>query len=519
MYFTVIPANETSPREAVSAAFLVEDNWDDWFKYSTMYTLFVFDEHGEKHRVGSVKIGQFDMKEKQRRSEIPQRFDELDDRFFSLGQDDSYYATLNDLGSEVRERILRGLRDIALDLSLFDRSISEKVTGNSLLRSVLRNNVTGQFHRMAQGGARLTRYKFGYKRAGRRRSRRSMSIDLNFSVQPESYPPSNIHVLIGRNGVGKTVTLNNMANAIVEENGNASEFGTFYVDNDETSTEQLFANLVSVTFSAFDPFEPLSSRQDKSTGVQYAYVGLKYVGRGKDGKPRPPKSPEQLSRDFSASIAVCRQGARAQRWHRALKVLEGDPIFRDAEVATLASDDLDSDQRKETASKLFSRLSSGHKIVLLTITRLIETVGEKTLVLMDEPEAHLHPPLLSAFIRAFSDLLIDRNGVAVIATHSPVVLQEVPRSCVWKIRRMGMRVVAERPEIETFGENVGVLTREVFGLEVTHSGFHKMLLESLEEEEDFDDVVAKYSSELGGEARALLRGLIASRGDVEEQDG
>ena len=138
---------------------------------------------------------------------------------------------------------------------------------------------------------------------------------------------------------------------------------------------------------------------------------------------------------------------------------------------------------------------------------------------MDEPEAHLHPPLLSAFIRALSDLLVDRNGVAVIATHSPVVLQEVPRSCVWKIRRTGMRVVAERPEIETFGENVGVLTREVFGLEVTHSGFHKMLLESVEEEEDFDDVVAKYSSELGGEARALLQGLIASRGDVEEQDG
>ena len=285
----------------------------------------------------------------------------------------------------------------------------------------------------------------------------------------------------------------------------------------ETDAEQLFSNLVSVTFSAFDPFEPLRSRQDKSTGVQYEYVGLKFVRPGKDGKPRSPKSPEQLSRDFSASISVCRQGARAHRWYRALKVLEGDPIFRDAEVATLASDDLDSDERKDTARKLFSKLSSGHKIVLLTISRLVQTVGEKTLVLMDEPEAHLHPPLLSAFIRAFSDLLIDRNGVAVIATHSPVVLQEVPRSCVWKIRRTGTHVVAERPEIETFGENVGVLTREVFGLEVTHSGFHKMLLESAEENEDFDDVVSKYSSELGGEARALLRSFIASRSDVGEQ--
>jgi predicted ATP-dependent endonuclease of OLD family len=74
-------------------------------------------------------------------------------------------------------------------------------------------------------------------------------------------------------------------------------------------------------------------------------------------------------------------------------------------------------------------------------------------------------------------LLIDRNGVAIVATHSPVVLQEVPRSCAWNLRRTGAVVNAERLELETFGENVGTLTREVFGLEVTHSGFHKMLQE------------------------------------------
>jgi hypothetical protein len=38
------------------------------------------------------------------------------------------------------------------------------------------------------------------------------------------------------------------------------------------------------------------------------------------------------------------------------------------------------------------------------------------------------PPLLAAMMRALSDLLVDRNGVAVVATHSPVVLQEVPAS-------------------------------------------------------------------------------------------
>src|SRR4029077_1742647 len=113
----------------------------------------------------------------------------------------------------------------------------------------------------------------------------------------------------------------------------------------------------------------------------------------------------------------------------------------------------------DDATSLFLNLSTGHKIVLLTLTRLVETVEERTLILFDEPESHLHPPLLSAFIRALSDLLIDRNGVAVIATHSPVVLQEVPACCAWKLQRYGGLLEAERPEAETFGENVGVLTR------------------------------------------------------------
>lgn len=174
------------------------------------------------------------------------------------------------------------------------------------------------------------------------------------------------------------------------------------------------------------------------------------------------------------------------------------------------------------ATSLFGKLSSGHKIVLLTITRLVETVEERSLILLDEPEAHLHPPLLSAFIRALSDLLINRNGVAIIATHSPVVLQEVPRSCAWKLRRTGSETNAERPEIETFGENVGVLTREVFGLEVTQSGFHKLVGNAVESQASFDSVLDRFNDQLGAEARAIARGLIATRdmengGDCDEE--
>lgn len=512
-YFTVLPRGTRPPIDQRDAAFLLEDDWDDWFKFNTLYSLVIFDADGERHALGGVKIGQFGMAEGQRRAAIPESFDQLDERFFSLGQDDSYYDDLNALGPTTRGRVLDGLRDVARDPSLFERALEEKVTGTSLLRSVDRSTVIGQFNRISMGGVRLTSYEFSY--TARRRTGRVTPLTLEFTVAPESFPPTNVHVLIGRNGVGKTTLLNDMALAIVDEDADLADVGAFSDDELDGTT---FTNLVSVTFSAFDPFDPLPSRQDKSEGVRYAYIGLKHVGRDKEGKAKPPKTPDALSADFTASVLICRQGAKVTRWRRALEMLQADSIFRDADVSSLAASNLEDEIVKADARRLFRKLSSGHKIVLLTITRLVETVEEKTLVLLDEPEAHLHPPLLSAFIRALSDLLINRNGVAVIATHSPVVLQEVPASCVWVIRRSGKRSVAERPEIQTFGENVGLLTREVFGLEVTHSGFHKMLREAVDELPNYRQVARRFGNELGDEARAIVQALLAARAQPEDDD-
>jgi ATPase subunit of ABC transporter with duplicated ATPase domains len=127
------------------------------------------------------------------------------------------------------------------------------------------------------------------------------------------------------------------------------------------------------------------------------------------------------------------------------------------------------------------------------------------LVLLDEPETHLHPPLLGSFIRALSRLLVARNGVAVIATHSPVVLQEVPQRCVWVLGRSGSGLGAERPPIETFAENVSVLTRKVFGLEVEESGFYRLLKDEAERSGSYEGVMQAFDEEIGAEGRALAR--------------
>lgn len=507
MKFQVVAQGSLLP-DVPDVAYVVVDNWDDWFTYKTQFHLVYVDRSGSHHDIGQLKIGQVGLKSG--RPNLPIEFDELPEDCFSLGQDKSYYERLRQFDDTLRSSLLRRLHDIAYSSPRFEQAIGETVTGESLLRSVARKTVEGQFRRLATGGVALTRYAFRYRTAVE--DAKSRPIDLGFEVVPESNPPTNIHVLIGRNGVGKTTLLNRMARSLAEENP-ADDVGS--IDSDTEADDygaSVFANLVSVTFSAFDPFEPISNPHNKATGLHYAYIGLKPVRQTKDKTTTlPPKTPTALAREFSLSVKVCLQGARQERWRRALEILEADPIFRDAEVAQLADPAIPDSELRTRASTLYRKLSSGHKIVLLTMTKLVETVEERSLVLMDEPEAHLHPPLLSAFVRALSGLLTDRNGVAIVATHSPVVLQEVPSHCVWKLRRSGGQLLAERPEVETFGENVGVLTREVFGLEVTASGFHRLLEELVTRGYSYEQIVDEFNNGLGIEARSILRAMLAAR--------
>ena len=513
MKFYIIPNQNRVPDEGRDIAYLWTDNWDDWFEFSTLYILTYFDVEGEKHILGGVKIGQFDMDKVQRTPHIPEEFESLDNRFFSLGQDADYYEKARKLGSEISEVLLDALNDVVADEDLYVRARNERVMGMSLMRTVNERTLVGQFRRVLRGGARLTNYTFRYY-GPKQLDPTYEPVELSFSVEPSSKPPTNIQVIIGRNGVGKSFLLNAMSRALVYPDENADDNGRFVVDNNiiDDEFENPFSNIVSVTFSAFDDFPVIRSGKNTLKVVQYTNVGLRMQKRisGEEDKRKfhtVTQDPNELTSDFIGSAKVCTIGERRDRWLRALHTLEADPIFEEAAVANLLASE---PQRfGQQAGRLFRQLSSGHKIVLLTITKLVEKVEERTLVLIDEPEAHLHPPLLAAFIRALSDLLINRNGVAIMATHSPVVLQEVPKSCAWKVRRHGGKAIAERLRIETFAENVGHLTSEVFGLEVTRAGFHKMIADAIEAGDDFDTVSDKFGDEVGSEGRALISAFLA----------
>ena len=84
----------------------------------------------------------------------------------------------------------------------------------------------------------------------------------------------------------------------------------------------------------------------------------------------------------------------------------------------------------------------------------------------------------------------------------------MPKRCVWILRRSGNELIAERPCIETFGENVGELTSEIFGYEVTNSGFHKILKDISEKKETYESAAEEFNGELGKEARSILKSYM-----------
>ncbi|WP_217895540.1 AAA family ATPase [Oceanospirillum sanctuarii] len=514
------------PPQAFNTAYLQPNTWDD-FGYKTLFTLTVFDEQGNKQELGNLKIGFIGQYGGWTDQQIDEQFDVLPDNFYSLGQDADYYQTLvNSLTGNMAIDILNALGDVVHDQNRLAVAENEGAFNTSLTRTVNRSTIEQQFRRILRGEAPLTDYDFFYEKAA---NDRYSGIEVEFQVNPNTKPSSNIHILIGRNGVGKTTLLNNMVDALVPDRGAVEETGYFATRSAWAGAaalhENYFAGVVSVSFSAFDPFTPPVDQPDANAGMRYYYVGLKKRLAQQEQVQWGLKDKGDLCRDFTSSLKLCFSlTAKRDRWVNAVRKLESDFNFAEMDLCQLTNvydNDLSDTkvQFSERASALFDRMSSGHAIVLLSVTKLVETVEEKTLVLLDEPESHLHPPLLSAFTRALSDLLVNRNGVAIIATHSPVVLQEVPKSCVSILRRTRLVSNVDRPESETFAENVGVLTREVFGLEVSKSGFHNLLAASVDEGKSYEEIEQEYQNQLGFEGKAILRSMVLLRDSRGRADG
>lgn len=471
---------------------LRKDNWDD-FGYKTLfYAEMMQPGHSEPTELGQVKI----LRAGQESGQTPfdaEYFDALDSRYCSLGQDIEYYERLASLNSHVRSTLLTSLRDAATDPEIASQFSTEDGWTTSLLRF-------GQAEHSLEAAAALfggTTLPAGM--ASFTHVSADLGTSIDFVFDDSGLLPGRCQVLIGYNGVGKTRLLAEIAR-------DTSKVG---LDPEPTSvrSNNTFGAVLAVSYSAFDRFElppvvarpsvrdsSLSGDASTTTHFGYTYCGLRRLHDGQVSSQL--KSIDELDKELVHAFRLaCSKNSPALR--QALGDIELDPSF--GRTGLKLSDWV---QMGEVPMHQLEMFSSGQKIVINIIAQLAAHLRNRSLVLIDEPETHLHPPLLAALLRGIQRLLDHFDSFAIIATHSPVVLQEVPSKDVQVIERFGDSVQAVRPQLETFGSGLGELTHEAFGLDNSVSDY-RSVIRALAQQMNIDTLEGLFPLGLSSQARAL----------------
>ena len=169
--------------------------------------------------------------------------------------------------------------------------------------------------------------------------------------------------------------------------------------------------------------------------------------------------------------------------------------------------------KKEEWNEVFKKLSTGHKFFLHAMSHLIAYCEENAVIMFDEPENHLQAPLLSFMMKEIRRILARRSSVMLVATHSPVVLQETLSSNVRVVRRSEKNVIIQKPEIETYGASFGSISSYVFGLSpdiVSYFGVLEQIFEyeKCKDKKSVQDAVNAVSTCLGNISDVAIRYIV-----------
>lgn len=500
---------------------VINDRWND-YSYVTSFDVYCFGE-----RIGMIRIAKSGMTKEECKTEtylktgmtfknLSELGGKLGYEFYSAWGDSSkYYEDAYKLGKVYKFNIFEDLNDIAYDLKKLTKYQKEDVCENSILRhdrypsyDSIKYVYAGQYHRIVRGEEKFRGFEFLYKREDE-------NFVIDFKVNPGSNLPTNIHVLIGSNGTGKTTIIKNMIKSFSYQflNKKLGEHkGDFECKFDEKDIDyEYIVNIMCISFNPFDDYEGIDNIESEN---------ISFIGYKKSYQNQLDLL-KNINTEFINSFSLCKKRDDAKDdMKEILDRLSKEIVFINYKNDINNMKDLldkDDDNNKEI-SDIFENMSAGFKVVLSILTGCVSRLREYTLVFIDEPENHLHPPLLSTLIRVLSDELRKRNGVCIISTHSPIVVQEVPSTCVWKLSRSGSLYYARRVDEETFGTNIGVLTDSIFGFEIAKTGFNKLVEEAMNDCNSLDEVVAKFEGHLGDQAKAIAMMILYRKRNSSEEN-
>lgn len=307
---------------------------------------------------------------------------------------------------------------------------------------------------------------------------------MYFRFCQEGPLPARVNALTGHSGSGKSEALVRLAANAGAGPVRARPWSADLMDPS-------FSRVMAVSHTGLDRFPMEMNEKD---GPEYLYLGMR-------------KEDEQGRRGQKREAGIAREAREAARsvsvnlGHAALESALA-PLGEETSIRRTGFDPRGVERPPDSGEQT-GLLGTAQQLAVGTALRMAAFLRPGSLVLLDTPEAHMHPSLLAAFMRSVRWALEERRSYAIIATSSPVVLQEIPGRYVQALSRHGALTTVSGPAIETFGESAGLITTHVLGLDMGRSGYTETLRE-MAGQNSREEIDAMFEHGLSSQARALV---------------
>ncbi|OAI09665.1 hypothetical protein A1353_00025 [Methylomonas methanica] len=346
--------------------------------------------------------------------------------------------------------------------------------------------------------------------------------DLTFNFDHDNVLPKRIAIVIGKNGVGKSQTLGRIARAALKGG----------------------RELTDASYGG----RPIISR----------LLAFAPTNEAESVFPKPRRGQQKISYQRFSLNRSRRTGSRnsvtaiIKDLYRSDQDIKGNPrwkIFQDAIQAIAESAEIHLPATKYSEEPYFPiyqlgrsneerklkrfgtidwkrepmrvidgkplPLSSGELSFLKFAAQVSLAIENGSLLLLDEPETHLHPNFISKFTALLDHLLKETGSSAIIATHSVYFVREVFREQVTVLRiDSNGNVKTETPRLRTFGGDVGAISFFVFGEDSPSPISIELQRKLMSQELSWKTLYEKHCDELSPEFLMQLRRLMNS--DINE---
>jgi predicted ATPase len=445
------------------------DNWND-YGYRTLFDLNYFESNQNNRYIGKVKI----MKPNTNPTydSLLQSFTQLTSEFCSLGDKESYYTTLKDILGNRFSSFLLALRDVAIFPKIYEQFENDNIFKTSLIRFNESERLSRTIRYQIEGINANEYFKFNYLY---KPPFADNSIVLNFDFEYNTDFEHRLYAIIGKNGTGKTRLLSSLAKSLSQK------------ENTEFSPRKpMYSKVFTVSYSFFDRFEiPYSD-----ASFNYVYCGLK---KGKDTF----KTEDELIEQFYKTATKIKERALDMHWNNILSRFLSNEIIEQLQFKELQ---LNVDKKTyvfdyEKFNSIKYKLSSGQNIILYLVSEILAQIRFDSLILFDEPETHLHPNAISALINTIFELVRTFQSFCIIATHSPIIIQEIPARNIFVIERDENKANIRGLERESFGENLTIITQDIFGNREVPRHFIKLISELVSKGKQYSEIVSILETE------------------------